>query len=361
MDRHAKGKDEMNQTIMTDPCLGKTRRVVTAPILLLLTAVTNILFALTNYKSSKTTKIESITFQSYILANIAACHIFYSTLIILLAVYGMFLKRNTARCQATREAAGFFAYVGYCCAFINYIYLNFNRYIYCKFPMRYSSIVTKKRVIIAIIGSWLTAIAANSLRFLEEEVKLDDGLLAFRKSSSHLFTVLYVICMLTILCFNIHLWLIGHRSYRRELTVLASFSKLADSITFFSVVLSRHRLRATFVAFVLTVKNVVVFFPYVLVIQMHHHDCKAITCDAVLSFLGPTAIISGLLDPLICIFVIKEARRYLKGKLCRNNAAKSSSRVSDENAGISVITPRECTVDETSLTCLDFEKKVQSF
>ncbi len=320
----------MNETLEVKRCLSETKEVIFGCLFLFLSTAINAFYCFVIYKTRASIS-QSIQFQSYILANITVCHIFYSAAVHPIIAYGSFVDSDTFACSAMREATGFLGYVGFCCVFINYFYLNLNRYIACRYPLRYSTIMTKARVAVALIVSWVTAIATNSLRFFDDEIKLERGVIAFRKSSSHTFTVIYVICIFTVLFFNIKLWLLGQKLYRRELSVIASISRPGDTPNCSIKTLTKNRLKATFIAFVLTVKNVVLFFPYVLSLQLHAFGCTASICDSLQSAGGVILPLSGFFDALICVFVIKEARLYLKKKLCRSNSIRASNHSQDRS------------------------------
>ncbi len=315
----------MNQTSVIKRCL-ETKQVVFGCTFLSLSAVMNIFYGFVIYKT-RATASQSVRFQSYILANITLCNVFYCVLTLPMIACGAFLDSGTFVCSAMREAAGFLGYVGLCCAFINYFCLNLNRYVSCRYPLRYSTIVTERRIGAALVGSWLTAIVTNSLRFLEGEIEAEESVLALRKSSSHTFTVIYVMCIFTVLFFNIKLWLLGQGLYKRERNVIASIARPGDSQNCSLKTLTNNRLKATFIAFVLTVKNVILFFPYVVSIQLRSCGCKENIVASLQSSAMAIPTLSGFFDALICIFIIKEARIYLRRKFSRSNSISTSFQV----------------------------------
>ncbi len=181
--------------------------------------------------------------------------------------------------------------------------------------------MSQSKVIVSIAVSWIASYTVISLGTLGKKQHIDGYLLYFRKSSFGLFTTIYVLCFVIVTSLNVLLWTMGYRSYLKDRRKIASISKQVSN----KVRIERSHLKSTLIAFILTIKNIICFSPFIVVVQLRMNGCEKGACAVAHFLAGPLTASSLVSDPLISIFIMKEVRRYLKRKMFSESSRVDAS------------------------------------
>lgn len=298
-----------NQSYMMDGRCGPDLYSMAMISLALFVAVIfNILHIFILYRTPSVTepllRIQSLLLLSVSFSSLVAC-----TTIIPMVFTSHSLADENANCDLLKKFTAIFWLAPQSCNFISCIVLTLYRYATCMFPLTCESVMTHPNALISIICTWLFSYLPISMGTLLDSKPISGSIVyPLYKYPAIIFSLFYFFNLLFLVVINFHMWLLGYIAYRKDRKTASSLRNHQDVDT---VRARRSRLKAAFVSFLLPVKNILLFLPPIAV------ECFIATGSSGASLLltqfiwGPIPAVSHILDPIICIFLVKRTKHYL--------------------------------------------------
>ena len=249
--------------------------------------------------------------QSLFLASVTCSSLTISIFIPASIIAAYFTQITDPRCSIIKTACSFALFAGYNSLFFNYIILTVNRYIACQFPLRYESIMTKNRAMTLMSIAWVLSCILVVPILFEPPVKT-----VFLYLYPHVFYAhigVYILCVLVVSGLNFHMWLMGFLANRKDQITVASLATNAYSTAAFQEV-KRNHLKIAMIAFILPIKNIIFLLPVITITLLRIMGYRMLYLQAQ-PILRPFSTLSDISDPIICTFIVKEARLYVLRKL----------------------------------------------
>eukprot|EP00112_Aurelia_sp_Birch-Aquarium-sp1_P013265 Seg2809.5 transcript_id=Seg2809.5/GoldUCD/mRNA.D3Y31 product="hypothetical protein" protein_id=Seg2809.5/GoldUCD/D3Y31 len=301
--------ESANGTSLDRVCKRSLKALVGFTTMMFVTIILNTVFVIIIQKTRSETRPCSRK-QGYILVNIAVINIVQAVIVPALLVIDYFLVRKQ-NCKQIMTVMTKIILATHNCSFMNYILLNINRYISCLFPLRYQLLIPDQRTFISIVATWFLTGIGLGFGFLGNPLFVQSNNAKLSQFDFYVFIAIFLLCLTMVLIMNIHMWVMGYVLYQKDLRV--ALAVIADNKRHPAIV-RRNNLKAAFVSFVLTLKNMIAFFPVVLLVLMRLTGNDTPRKMELQSSLGQFAAMSLLLDPCIFIVLNKEAREYVSSK-----------------------------------------------
>ena len=192
---------------------------------------------------------------------------------------------------------------------LNNIALTVNKYVFCRFSLRYESIVTVQRTCLVIIGIWITSVALTLCTLLACQSCMDD-VAQSRTAEYHNFPVAILqatVCcagLIIIVLLNIHLRMMSRRHTSQEVRQIQEIGNEQSLRE-----LWRRNLKNTLVANSVVVSFTMFYIPVVVImlyvhIATHCHEACNLAFMVVISL-----FYSGtLIHPILYTLIIREIR-----------------------------------------------------
>lgn len=249
--------------------------------------------------------------QSLFLASVTCSSLTISIFIPASTISAYFTPITDPRCSKIKEVCSYALFAGYNSLFANHMILAVNRYIACQFPLQYTSIMTRKRALISMSIAWGLSYTLVIPIFFEEPVKT--VFLYLYPNVFYIHIGVYALCVLVVSGLNFHMWLLGFLAYRKEQRTVASLAVNASFSNTFQAA-KRDHLKIAMIAFILPIKNIIFLLPVIVITLLRIMGYRTLYLRAQ-PILRPFSTLSDISDPIICTFIIKEARLYVLGKL----------------------------------------------
>lgn len=239
-----------------------------------------------------------------ILASILLSHGTFCTSVPLMVLPGMHVSADSRVCATLRKIGEVTIYSYLCCTFIGYMMLTLNRYIRCEFAIFYMKIVTIPRLNLALISKWILAYTINlTAAFASKRPSLFTLFVSYRKSSVYSFAAVYFISTVVVFVANLRLWMVAHNKRRvdhQRVTQNRSDSRKKNPPD------ARKQYKVAAILFSLTLKNIICFLPFVVMILTGEKACQQ------MQIIGPITASSPLLDPWIYLLMNKSVRGQVR-------------------------------------------------
>ena len=294
-----------NGTLLNPACQTSLKALVGFTTMMFITIILNSIFVIIIQKTRSETRLCSKN-QGYILVNIAVINMVQAVIVPALLVTDHLISKENCKLIPTLMTKIILA--THNCSFMNYIILNINRYVSCLFPLRYQLIVTDQRISSSILATWFLTGIGLGCGFLGNPLFVQSNKAELSKFDFYVFITVYLLCLTMVMVMNVHMWVMGYIMYKKDLRMALSVT--VDD-TKHPAIVRRNNLKAAFVSLVLTLKNMIVFFPVVLVILIRLTGNDTPRMMKLRSTFGQFAAMSLLLDPCVFILINKEAREYV--------------------------------------------------
>ena len=295
-----------NGTLLNPACQTSLKTLAGFTTMMFVTIILNLIFVIIILKTRSETR-QCSRKQGYILVNIAVINVVQAVIVPALLVIDHFATRKK-NCKLIPTLMTKIILATHNCSFMNYIFLNINRYASCLFPLRYPLLITDQRIFTSILVTWFLTGIGLGCGFFGNPLFVQSNNAELSKFDFYVFITGYLLCLTIVLIMNVHMWVIGYILYQKDL-------RMALSVTVddkrHPTIVRRNNLKAAFVSLVLTLKNMIVFFPVVFIVlsRLTGNDTpRKVTLQ---SIFGQFAAMSLLLDPCIFIVINKEAREYV--------------------------------------------------
>ena len=275
---------------------------------LFLAAIFNIIHVVVLYRTLSSTE-QLLRIQSLILLNISISSLIACSVINPLVFTSHFLAEENRNCDLTKKFTAIFWLAPQSCNFIGCMVLTLYRYVTCMFPLSCETIISRSRAITSIIIMYAFSYIPISLGTLLDNHTISGSVVyPLFKYSGIMFALFYFCNLVFLAIVNFHMWLLGYIAYRKDRDTTSS---VLDSEEVNYAVLRRNHLKVAFISFVLPVKNILLFLPPIAIEFLIATGFTSPSLTLSQLIWGPIPAISHILDPLICIFLVKGTKQYL--------------------------------------------------